>query len=325
MSTPRLAGACLAGLLVVTAIPASAATSTITTSTPEGKRWEVSFNGKPLCIYNYAPETRKPYVKELRTLGGENLLRDNVADHPHHHGLMYAIIVNGVDFWAETPGSGRQRSVGGVESASRTTAGRAEASFKHRIHWVAEAERDQAGDEARALLIEDRRLTLTVDEAGGEVALRWQSEFRFGGQTNAVMLTGREYLGLGVRFLKELDATATHNIGGKTPDLSGTKQDVSQAPWGAVSFTPTNAPASIAVFGSSRNKLGDPHFFTMARPFAYLSATQRLDKEPLVYTADERWMLDYLVTVYSEVKSTEFLNQRAAKWRQTSEKANEVK
>ena len=299
--------------------------ATVTARTTDGKRWEVTYNGKPVCVYNYAPETRKPYIQELHTLRGENLLRDNVADHPHHHGLMYAIMVNGLDYWAETPGSGLQRAAGGVETTSRTMNGRTEASFKHRIHWVAEADRARAGDERNAVLIEDRRLTLMIEEASDEVALRWQSDFRFGGRTNKVELTGREYLGLGMRFLAELDSVTAHNIGGTTPDLSGMKQDVSPAPWGAVTFNKPGQHATIAVFGNPANARGVANYFTMARPFAYLSATQRLDKEPLNYKSGDTWKLDYLVTVHGEIKSTDFLNTRATQWENAVETLYETK
>ena len=306
----------LASLLLLASAEFLVNAATITTATPDGKRWEVAYNGKTLCVYNFAPDARKPYVQELHTLRGENLLRDNVPDHPHHHGLMYAIIVNGVDFWAETPGSGIERAVGGVTSSSRSENGRTEATFKHRLHWIAEADRDVASSEASAFLIEDRQLTLFVDEASGEVALRWTSEFQPGGRTNAVELTGRDYLGLGMRFLKELDPVAAHNLGGKTPDLGGTRQEVAKAAWGAVTFDTPGRPATIAVFGAPANLRGEPYFFTMARPFAYLSATQRLDQEPLRYKQGDRWTLDYLVAVYADQRDTQFLNRRESKWKQ---------
>ena len=40
----------------------------------------------------------KPYVRELYSLNGVNLLRDAPADHLHHHGLMYTIRVNDLNF-----------------------------------------------------------------------------------------------------------------------------------------------------------------------------------------------------------------------------------
>jgi hypothetical protein len=37
-----------------------------------------------------------------------NVLRDSPADHKHHHGLMFAVAADGVDFWSENPNCGRQ-------------------------------------------------------------------------------------------------------------------------------------------------------------------------------------------------------------------------
>ena len=50
-------------------------------------------------------------------------------------------------------------------------------------------------------------------------------------------------------------------------------------------------PATIALFGAATNARGDSHFFAMRTPFAYLSATQNLDKESLVYRKGERFEL----------------------------------
>ena len=45
-------------------------------------------------------------------------------------------------------------------------------------------------------------------------------------------------------------------------------------------------------------------------PFAYLSATQALDKEPLEYRAGEKFTLDYLVLVSPQPPSPQALQQR---------------
>ena len=55
----------------------------------------------------------------------------------------------------------------------------------------------------------------------------------------------------------------------------------------------------------------------MKRPFPYVSATQALAKEPLVYHAGDRWKLNYLVTVYPELSRREALNERALTWRKS--------
>lgn len=45
------------------------------------------------------------YVAEFSPPDGGNVLRDAPPDHPHHHGLMYAVKVNGLSFWEEISGS----------------------------------------------------------------------------------------------------------------------------------------------------------------------------------------------------------------------------
>src|SRR5512142_2416250 len=64
--------------------------------------------GAAVMEYRRSPVPFKPYVAALRTPAGVNVLRDNVEDHPHHHGLMFAWRVDGVEFWGETKDSGLQ-------------------------------------------------------------------------------------------------------------------------------------------------------------------------------------------------------------------------
>ena len=61
--------------------------------------------------YRYGDVPFKPYVKELFTMGGLNVLLDAPHDHLHHHGLMFAVAVDGVNFWEESPRAGRQKHV----------------------------------------------------------------------------------------------------------------------------------------------------------------------------------------------------------------------
>jgi hypothetical protein len=52
----------------------------------------------------------------------------------------------------------------------------------------------------------------------------------------------------------------------------------------------------------------------MLDPFAYLSATQGLDKKPLEYAKRDNFSLSYLLTVYSETKPASFITRRAEAW-----------
>ena len=70
----------------------------------------------------------------------------------------------------------------------------------------------------------------------------------------------------------------------------------------------------LVMFGRKDNAGGDGIFFTMLDPFAYLSVTQGLDKKPLEYSAGDKFSLSYLLTVYSDNKSPEFIGRRCEQW-----------
>ena len=98
-------GTCLTALSVAWTLPADPPSLeiekgdvAITVSSAQG----------PLVQYRFADVPFKPYVRELHTPSGVQVLRDSPHDHKHHHALMYAIGVDGVSYWEETERSGRQ-------------------------------------------------------------------------------------------------------------------------------------------------------------------------------------------------------------------------
>ena len=300
--------------------PTSAAAATVAPATkPEPKdggpifaEWPVTYKQQKLLVY--ALGKFKPYVKEFATLPGRNILRDAPFDHLHHHGLMYAIKANGVNFWEEIAGCGFQKPVETSKWAeSKSASGQPQFTLQQTLHWLAPEDANLPDTAKAAILIEHRTLTLTANEAQKEVALQWKGEFEVGAKTNQVTLTGANYHGLGMRYLKELDPLAKHLNSGGAPDLNG-KQDVSKHKWGSVSFDQPGQPATLVLFGHPGNARGDSWFFTMRTAFAYLSATQNLDKEPLVYRAGDKWQINYLVTLYPELKSADAINARGETW-----------
>ena len=275
----------------------------------------LKYQGKPVMVYEFAPYAFKAYVKKLYTLRGDNVLRDSPADHLHHHALMYGIKVNGVNFWEEISGSGVQRVVRTAEPVSGTsTDGLPQAVLTQELAWVQAVDAFLPATNAPSLLNEIRTLTLTIDDKAGEVALHWRSRFTVGTKTNTVVLTGSNYHGLGMRFLQELDGVAVHISPAGKPDLSNNRQDVTAFPWEAVTFDTPGKPATIAVFGAPGNARGNPRFFAMRTAFPYLAATQGLDQEPLVYRAGDTFELNYLVTLYPEMKTAEALSERARRF-----------
>ena len=282
-------------------------------------QWTITYEGKPVMVYAFDPQEFKPYIKALNTIGGYGVLRNSPADHLHHHALMYGIKVNGVNFWEETAGCGVQKV---VESAppeiSTNKAGLPQARLVQVLYWLAPEDAFLPNTNAPALLIERRTLTLTLNPKLQETALHWKSEFEIGPRTNAVTLTGANYHGLGMRFLHELDPLADHLAPEGKPDLAGGKQDVSAHRWVAVTFDNPGKPATIALFGAASNARGASRYFSMKTPFAYLSATQGLDQEALVHRRGEHFELNYLVTLYPELKSAETLAERERQWAASS-------
>jgi len=305
----------LVPVVLAAAAAAAGVSSPLTVEQPTPYQWVVKSGPQTLCAYTFAPDQIKPYVRELAPFGGENILRDSPFDHKHHHGLMFAIKVNGVNFWEETPGCGHEKPVGPPRLESgQSHDGRPQALLHQRIDWVAGAAGTVDDSKSAALLIEDRTLTVVLDESIGEVAVHWMSRFKVGPSALEVELGGTNYHGLGIRFRQDLDPLASHLIAGTPPDVSGTKLDVSSGAWGAVSFDVHTRPATVAIFASPRNPNGETRFFSMKRPFAYLSATAGLDRQPLKFKANDTFTFQYVVATYPEVKPADFLARRGNYW-----------
>jgi hypothetical protein len=279
--------------------------------------WNLEYDGRTVMTYSFDPQKFKPFVKALNTLDGYGVLRDSPSDHLHHHALMYGITVNGVNFWEETPGCGVEKVVESPPPVlSRTPEGLPQARVTQLLYWVAPQDAFIPNNNAQSLLIEHRTLVLTLDPGKRETALQWQSVFEVGTKTNQVTLTGANYHGLGMRFLEELDERAVHLAPEGRIELSNSRQDVSPHRWEAVLFDAPAKPATIALFADAANPRGEDYYFAMKTPFAYLSATQNLDREPRVYRRGEHFELNFLVALYPELKTAESLAERGRQWRE---------
>jgi len=278
-------------------------------------RLEVQYKGRKLLVYAFATNQFKPYVRELYTLRGENVLRDAPPDHLHHHGLMYAAYVNGINFWEEKGTPGFEKHVELLLHATRIEANEMPAAyFTELIHWVAPTNLASFDSPAVALLIEQRTLTVAVNEKDQEVALRWDSEFQVGPNAGKVTIHGPNYDGLGLRLPESFNHVAKFQNSAGQAYAGPNTQNVIPAQWTSVSGVMDGHEVMLALFGRPDNARGDAVFFTMLDPFAYLSATQGLDKKPLEYSAGDKFSLSYLLAVYSENKAPEFLQRRCERW-----------
>ena len=275
----------------------------------------VKYKDQKLLVYAFASNQFKPYVRELYTLSGDNVLRDAPPDHLHHHGLMFAIRVNGTNFWEERDAPGVEKHVEMISHLTgNTQTGLPQARFTEIIHWVPEMHRAATNSGAAALLLEERTLTVTVDEASQEVALQWDAQFEVGPVKGKVTLHGANYNGLGLRLPESFNHKAQFQNSANQPYMGNNTQDVIPAQWTSVSGRIDGRETMLALFASTKNAPGKSEFFTMLDPFAYLSATQGLDKKPIECSAGERFQWSFLLAVYPQNKTGDFVRNRFGKW-----------
>jgi len=98
-------------------------------------RTDASGKEAPVLRYRYAGMPLKPYVQEFYSPAGVNVLRDNVADHLHHHGLMFAVRANDVDTWHEMQGAGAQADRGFIGIEAGRLDDPSTARFTQRLDW----------------------------------------------------------------------------------------------------------------------------------------------------------------------------------------------
>jgi hypothetical protein len=280
----------------------------------ESSRVTVLYQNQPLLLYVHHPTQHKPYIKELYDLSGYNVLLDAPPDHDHHHGIMYAVMINGMNYWQEWKETGFQRSVGiEREGAGINAAGRPYATFTDVIDWLDPAGRGTPEGE-QPFLRERRTLVVTVDEQTRETAVQWSADFEVGHHAPSITLTGDPYNGLGLRLVRDFDGRVAHRNSHQALDPRQGDPNISKARWSAASIALPSRFSTVAVFGAAANELGDPVYFLMWEPFAYISATQALNKNRLEYQAGSRFRLSFLITVYPEIKSAQFLEERARAW-----------
>lgn len=274
---------------------------------------EILYAQKRVMLYVFGTNQLKPYVKELYTMDGRNILLDAPPDHLHHHGLMYAITVNGINFWEETATSGVEYPVKIYGNKSVATGGIKWAEFNHEINWVARSNIFAGIDAKNAFLIENRKLKVIIDEGNDVIILDWTGNFKVGDFAEKVTLSGTDYHGLGLRFVREFDKVAKHFNPANLPYPTGGKHDLIETPWAGVYCNLGGKPVTIAMF-THPDVAGKSVYFSMIDPFAYLSATQGINKEPLVYSKGDNFTIRYLVVISGNELSLEKLGQIRKNW-----------
>jgi hypothetical protein len=248
------------------------------------------------CRYHYANVTHKPYIQELFSPAGFNVLRDNVPDHIHHHGLMFAVAVDGVDFWSETAKCGKQvhdKFLGDKDSITEN------------LHWVS--------SDNKVLLQETRGIHCSTN--GQCNILEWTSYLELPADKESAELTGAHYFGLGMRFPESMDGIGEFfNASGKPGEIVRGEERNVEATWCAYTAAPEGKPVTVAMFAHKSNPRPTT-WFTMPRTFAYMSATLNLHKEPMKIEPKKPLMLRYAVVVWDKKATPEEINAMYKEWK----------
>ena len=288
----------------------------------DGLRVITEANDISICVgkdvlmrYRYGDVPFKPYLQQLFTPAGVNVLRDAPADHLHHHALMFAVAVDGVNFWEEQQAPGRQEHKAFADTRVDRRDGMPVGVFTEQINWV--------NPRSKELLMKESR-TVEVCRLAEPVVtiLTWKGKFEVPAGKEFVTLTGSPYFGLGMRFLQSMDTGGQfRNAEGKT----GVQEtNDKQAVWCAYSAGADGKPVTIAMFDHPDNERHPATWFTMDEPFAYLSATLGLHKEQLKVTASKPLVVRYGVALWDgqvQPEQIDKLYKRWAGWRLQSEKA----
>lgn len=310
----RLARACLLGLAVGLLCSSGCASSDRQSGS---LRYDVSPEAvsvdrgrDPLVRYRYQEVPYKPYVQQLWTPSGVAILRDAPHDHLHHHALMYAVNVDGVEFWGETEASGKQVSreldVGQGECPARN-----EVVIIEHLDWLA--------PDGEKLLLQEKRV-LRVAGGGGErekqslepTLVTWATELSVPSGKESVELSGRSYFGLGARFVESMDVGGRFFNADGAAGVAGTNNVRSR--WCAYAAAVNGHPVTVATFDDPGNPRHPATWFTMDKGFAYLSATPDLHHGALTVVQGQPARFRYGVAAWDRHADASQIEARYQRW-----------
>jgi hypothetical protein len=248
----------------------------------------VTAGDQPVMTYRHGDAPFKPYVKTLHTPSGVQILRDSPSDHVHHRGLMYAVEINGADFWGETKRSGKQVPASEVEAAAAPGRG---VRIVHRLSWIS------AGSD-KPVAVEER-LIEAHGTVHGATLLTWRLSLKPADGQETIAIQGSHYQGLGLRFVQSMDGSEKfrHASGDASAVVRGSER-VTPSAWTAYTAPASGHPVTVAIFDHPKNVRHPAGMFTMHKPFSYLSATPNVWKTRLDLNRGETLVLRYGVGVW---------------------------
>lgn len=264
-----------------------------------------------MLVYRPGGASFKPYIKELHTPAGIQILRDSPPDHVHHRGAMFGLFVDGVDFWTEREVSGRQERVALNWASAGANDGRGLSGWTEKLHWI--------GPGASKPLAVETRSIFSTDGAADARLVDWRSRLEPGPQREVITLTGTHYDGLGLRFVASMDGSGEflYADGEPGPVVRGAER-VTRTRWAAYTAPVDGKPVTVALFGDPDNPRAPAGMFTMPRPFAYLSATPNVWKKPMQVKRGEPVELHYAIALWDGKAPRAAIDRLYQQWLQST-------
>jgi hypothetical protein len=225
---------------------------------------------------------------------------------------MFALAVDGVDFWGETPGCGSQKSrlIRPVRATTENEDSRA--GLVEELNWV-------EPKQGKTRLMERRMIEVAPwTETRPVTLLTWRSRLSTPPGSDSAKLTGSHYFGLGMRFMESMDAGGRFFNAEQVPGevVRGTER-LTATRWCAYTAQVDGKQVTVALFDDRDNPRHPNKMFTMTEPFAYLSATLNLWKEPLEVKTGRPLELRYGVAVWDGAVEPSVIETLYQSWAST--------
>ena len=276
-----------------------------------------TFDVKDLYRQKLENNTFKPCVDVLCTPSGRNILRDSPWDHIHHHALMFAIDVNGVDFWGEFDDTRGKQIVTTVLKESwmesdntRFTKVYVDSTY---LDWVI--------PDGTVVLKEERSIDVVCHSDSDVTLLKWYSRLTTPDSGATATLAGDHYYGMGMRFDESMDKNGRFfaNDGIEPGEIVRGDERLTKCKWMAYTANLHDEPVTVAVFDSPNNPR-PMLVFTMGDAggaFAYISATINLFREKMELTKDKPIDFEYGVAVWDGEQTAETIESEYQQWLKT--------
>jgi hypothetical protein len=222
---------------------------------------------------------------------------------------MFALGVNDVNFWEESEKAGKE-----VNSSIDVQSAAVSADISERIEWRSE-------QSLTPLLVERRSVSAWAGKwfADAKVALiHWEALLYPAPEVKEVRLTGSHYFGLGMRFVRSMDKEGAFILSDQAEgEVVRGDEKLYPGRWCAYTASVDGKPVTMAMFSHPWNKPATT-WFTMKDPFAYLSATLALHKQPVTLRASELLSLRFAIALWDgKIEPTE-IDRVYQKWVQLS-------